>query len=263
MGYLICDKCQGYYELQPGESPDDFLKCECGGNLKYIEKEEINKEEPKVKEDAKKEDSDKYCPTCGQPLPSSKKSKAPKIDTSKQKKAAKKAASKFAGSSKERFMGLSTRNKAFSIGGILIVLILIGVFAFPGNIAAAQYEKNNVSFDYPNNWNITSVYEEQKMVGNLTSTQLDINGPQINVGTIDIYTLDKELLASIKAEEKNPQNLNGYTYYETISSGTNNHRALGIILDEKNMKGCKILIAGKSDQVEDGFKMIVNSFKFN
>ena len=29
--FLVCKKCGGYYELQPGESPDDFDKCECGG----------------------------------------------------------------------------------------------------------------------------------------------------------------------------------------------------------------------------------------
>ena len=34
MGYLICDKCGGYYELQPGEKPEDFSnECECGGKL--------------------------------------------------------------------------------------------------------------------------------------------------------------------------------------------------------------------------------------
>jgi hypothetical protein len=35
-GYLICDKCGGYYELQTGESPDDFDdECECGGKLEH------------------------------------------------------------------------------------------------------------------------------------------------------------------------------------------------------------------------------------
>lgn len=35
-GYLVCDKCNRYYKLQPGESPDDFTdKCECGGKLEY------------------------------------------------------------------------------------------------------------------------------------------------------------------------------------------------------------------------------------
>ncbi|NYB52064.1 MAG: thioredoxin family protein [Methanobacteriaceae archaeon] len=36
MPYLICDHCNGYYELKNGESPEDFdLKCECGGRLEY------------------------------------------------------------------------------------------------------------------------------------------------------------------------------------------------------------------------------------
>ncbi len=35
-GFLVCDKCNGYYELKPGESPDNFTdKCECGGKLEY------------------------------------------------------------------------------------------------------------------------------------------------------------------------------------------------------------------------------------
>lgn len=37
-GYLVCEKCNQYYKLQPGESPDDFTdECECGGRLKYYE----------------------------------------------------------------------------------------------------------------------------------------------------------------------------------------------------------------------------------
>lgn len=35
MGYLVCKKCDGHYELQEGESPKDFTQCECGGKLKY------------------------------------------------------------------------------------------------------------------------------------------------------------------------------------------------------------------------------------
>jgi hypothetical protein len=38
MGYLICDKCGGYYEIQDGESPEDFSdECDCGGKLVYSE----------------------------------------------------------------------------------------------------------------------------------------------------------------------------------------------------------------------------------
>jgi len=37
-GYLVCEKCNKYYKLQPGESPDDFTsECECGGKLKFYE----------------------------------------------------------------------------------------------------------------------------------------------------------------------------------------------------------------------------------
>jgi len=35
-GYLVCNKCREYYELQPGESPNDFTdECKCGGKLGY------------------------------------------------------------------------------------------------------------------------------------------------------------------------------------------------------------------------------------
>jgi hypothetical protein len=37
-GYLECDNCRGYYELQDGESPEDFNECECGGKLLYTRK---------------------------------------------------------------------------------------------------------------------------------------------------------------------------------------------------------------------------------
>lgn len=35
-GYLVCNKCNGYYELQPDESPENFEeRCECGGKLEH------------------------------------------------------------------------------------------------------------------------------------------------------------------------------------------------------------------------------------
>ena len=43
MPYLVCKKCNGYYEIKEGESPEDFAHCQCGGELKYIETlEELN-----------------------------------------------------------------------------------------------------------------------------------------------------------------------------------------------------------------------------
>jgi len=49
MGYLICNKCKNYYELQPGESPEDFeLNCSCGGELKFHNNLDINFNSNKV-----------------------------------------------------------------------------------------------------------------------------------------------------------------------------------------------------------------------
>lgn len=47
MTYLICDKCNGYYELQPGESPEDFDYCQCGGALLYADEIDYFIETPK------------------------------------------------------------------------------------------------------------------------------------------------------------------------------------------------------------------------
>lgn len=41
MSYLVCNECGSYYELQPGEKPEDFdLACQCGGILKNKESNE-------------------------------------------------------------------------------------------------------------------------------------------------------------------------------------------------------------------------------
>ena len=41
-GYIICDKCGGYYKLQYDEFPEDFDKCRCGGNLEYVKYVDID-----------------------------------------------------------------------------------------------------------------------------------------------------------------------------------------------------------------------------
>ncbi|MDP3065125.1 MAG: hypothetical protein Q8N08_00120 [Methanobacteriaceae archaeon] len=37
MGYVRCLHCSGYYQLEDGESPYDFDRCQCGGELVYTE----------------------------------------------------------------------------------------------------------------------------------------------------------------------------------------------------------------------------------
>ncbi len=34
---LVCRRCNGYYPLEDDESPDDFLVCECGGDLILVD----------------------------------------------------------------------------------------------------------------------------------------------------------------------------------------------------------------------------------
>jgi len=36
--YIICDECGGFYELEMGESIEDFESCLCGGTLSYAER---------------------------------------------------------------------------------------------------------------------------------------------------------------------------------------------------------------------------------
>lgn len=55
MGYLICEDCGGYYELQNGESPKDFDACHCGGKLKYYNKLNDFFEENKLQNVSKNE----------------------------------------------------------------------------------------------------------------------------------------------------------------------------------------------------------------
>jgi|GEM_PF-2499358 len=59
-GFLVCDKCKNYYELQHGESPEDFVnECDCGGTLRYAENLEG------VEEDFAASEATITCPECG------------------------------------------------------------------------------------------------------------------------------------------------------------------------------------------------------
>lgn len=40
MGYLVCKDCGNYYELQPGETANDYDRCRCGG--KFIYRKNLN-----------------------------------------------------------------------------------------------------------------------------------------------------------------------------------------------------------------------------
>lgn len=58
MPFLVCTKCRGYYQLQEGESPDDFQdKCQCGGDLEYIESMNMDTLEETDLEEAENQES--------------------------------------------------------------------------------------------------------------------------------------------------------------------------------------------------------------
>lgn len=60
LGRLFCKNCNGYYELQPGESPTDFECCsECGGSLEYIE-DDVDKGKKNSAPSKTKIDNNKY-----------------------------------------------------------------------------------------------------------------------------------------------------------------------------------------------------------
>ena len=70
MSYVICKNCGGYYELQEGESPEDFEVCQCGGSLEYIEKiNQKTKEDDKYKlicsNCLKENENGIFCSKCG------------------------------------------------------------------------------------------------------------------------------------------------------------------------------------------------------
>lgn len=56
MRRLACKKCGGVYELQKEESPNDFDKCSCGGDLEFVDSndKEINVNTPLLNTISKK-----------------------------------------------------------------------------------------------------------------------------------------------------------------------------------------------------------------
>jgi hypothetical protein len=139
VGYLKCDKCGGSYELQEGESPEDFTnKCECGGTLRYIENSDSTQPEgstmycPNCGTENKK--TDKFCSSCGKKLPS--------------------AAFKETGNSSKGTKGnLKDMSPKKKIGagvccvGVIIIIIIAGLFSSDSSaISSSQmHDATNVT----------------------------------------------------------------------------------------------------------------------
>jgi len=75
--FLVCEECGGYYELEKGESINDFESCQCGGKLKQVVRklqiEEQNTSKDEIIEKPNKimqnrnalEKVEKFCVNCG------------------------------------------------------------------------------------------------------------------------------------------------------------------------------------------------------
>lgn len=65
LGYLICNECEGYYELESGETPENFSnECECGGKLRYADNlpKTEEKQQPRMKPISEYEKTDNINP---------------------------------------------------------------------------------------------------------------------------------------------------------------------------------------------------------
>lgn len=181
--------------------------------------------------------------------------------------------------------------KKILILGAVSIIAILGAFTISGNLLKAHYDDSLVSFDYPNNWNITQKNsslsgkgvdngeinrseEESWGIGEApvgsgkatlnksTITELGFQGPGIKSARITVYKLNETLLSSFKEELKSgfsQKDLNGYTYYEEMLDTKSYSRYAGIFI--KNDISCVIIISGEKDQAYDGFKMIVNSLR--
>jgi hypothetical protein len=66
MAYVICEECGGYYELQPGESSNDFENCECGGSLSCVDNIEVYTNPKYICSNCLKENyKGIFCSNCG------------------------------------------------------------------------------------------------------------------------------------------------------------------------------------------------------
>lgn len=63
MRYMKCKECGGVYELQEGESPEDFDVCYCGGEIEYhLSRDELKERSeyvPSDEEIARRESSNR------------------------------------------------------------------------------------------------------------------------------------------------------------------------------------------------------------
>jgi hypothetical protein len=165
--------------------------------------------------------------------------------------------------------------KYVKLTGIVIILAVVLALALYGNSFSTHYNNSLVGFDYPQDWELVYEYSSENdslaeapdTPGNLSDalhTELRFEGPGIKSSTVKIYMLYPELFKSIK-EELNAgftsKSFDDYTYYEQLIDTKKDSRYVGILLRED--MACTIIITGTRSEVNSGFRMMVDNFKFN
>ncbi|MDP3014440.1 MAG: zinc ribbon domain-containing protein [Candidatus Subteraquimicrobiales bacterium] len=153
MGYLVCEKCKGYYELEAGESAEDFdTTCACRGKLKYVKnlvdsesktQEKLNKC-PKCETDNPSNST--YCSECGVRLKTAQ--KFAEKSTIKKRPPTKKKSTTTNGGIMDFWDKQGTGAKVgIGIGGlccigIIFIVVLFGLFSGESSMSADQIKQN-------------------------------------------------------------------------------------------------------------------------
>lgn len=205
MGYLVCEKCGGYYELKEGEAIDDFEGCQCGGKFKFVKTlDELNLVKDKQSDSGEKsicpncgsknDTNTKFCGSCGKPLktsitpdPDKKQSQAGKpfycpncgtenLITTKTCISCGKplniAPKNLKLSILDKFSKYGNKRNFGIVGTSIIGIALIAflILWLPANVFANHYDDGYISFDYPSTLNITSDKNVTSEVFNSIST---------------------------------------------------------------------------------------------
>lgn len=176
-GYLICSECRGWYQLQEGESFEDFESCECGGKLKHSKKTRSIEENFIVCPNCatKQNESAVFCKKCGKSLKNSFSNKVPiniycpecgtanlkyadfcqncgNMLNTKKKDVKHKTMGWWNKQSKGGKLAMGMVGSCCL--GIIIILVMVGIIM--PTVGQKTYQGNGVSFNYPDDMQISN-----------------------------------------------------------------------------------------------------------
>jgi hypothetical protein len=145
---------------------------------------------------------------------------------------------------------------------LTVLTVLCAIVVVSGCTGSSnKYSNDNISFSYPNDWNVTDSSAVDVLL-------LEIGGTGIMVGEV---FQDKEFTAEQYKNEVwedwtwNQSTMNGNTVYQGFSNSAygNTDSSLGYYkaIFIKNNETYYLQLHGTRSDIEDGYNQIVNSFK--